>query len=657
MAVPQIQLNEENLSILGEEYAREIVSLESSRQELLDDYTIFVENYEGDVQPPESEKPWVGSSDAHLPATAEKTDITYSRFMNAVFGQFPKFMISALSGKWSEFARKTQLFSEWLETSEIPLRKVFQKLFLITVKFGTGVVYIPWENQPIKNMRLNENDVFVPAPGDKLDKPNLRVIHPKDFLLPFHSTDLQEAPWCGYRYKLRRPTLMLWKDRKFFRSKAARKLLEMLAAPSPRLRAAAQQSGGGDGRFDRIQETRETVVGLRKTSNPNELDMVHIFARLDIDGDGLEEEVNLHMHEKTGIIARISFNHYRHAKRPFVDFHFFPRDGIWYSIGIPEMTRDLQKNMDVTFRQIQDNNTVKNTQSFKATEGGTIKPDEPFHPAKIYFVRPGFDFEPLRLGDTSINTQIQDLNILDTWLERRTGVQDPALPGDRTPATSFLASLQENARRIDLVIGDIRESLSEVWNQVLELYAQFKPVVEFEVKRGEKFEMIEWNSLGDEEFRKRVAVKATASSSALNKAVARQEWMAFLQTLTASNETTVQLLDLFLRAQDPSLKTFILKSMEGQHKVTQRIFDTFGDAKDQDELLPNPEEFLPNVNPLQPPVGDEQGPPAPGSPQGLSPGASAGVAPATAPNRPGRAGGVPGQPTLPGRSSNPSEGS
>jgi hypothetical protein len=340
------------------------------------------------------------------------------------------------------------------------------------------------------------------------------------------------------------------------------------------------------------------------------------------------------------------------------------------------MLMNIQKNVDITFRQVQDNNTVANTQSFIAKEGGSVGPDETFHPAKMYFVREMDDFAPIAMGQRSFNTSMNDIQFVMTWGERRTSVADPvSQPGDRQPATSFLASLQEQARRIDFVIAGMRDQLGEFWMQVLELYAQFKPIVEFEAEEDvqpeglaedqdffapqAKFEMIQWNGMADEDFRKRIHIKPTASTSALNKAVARQEMMTLLEQQIAYNSSTGEVLNLYLTAQDPFLRQYLEKVMRGQYLIMQRIYDTFELVKDQDKIIPDPEEFLPDVSQLQPPLappGGQQGGGELGSPQALAPGTGAGFAPATAPNRPSAGSGIPRVPGVPGGPASGSDG-
>jgi hypothetical protein len=639
-----------DLDYLGDQFSTEISAVESGRQQITSDYQLWIDNYEGAVEPPESEKPWEGASDAHIPVTATDTDILWARFMNAIFGQYPKFMIRAKAGHWTEFARDTQKFSEWLEDEEIPLYNIFKKLLLMVIKFGCAVVYIPWETKPEKQHFVDEFGNFTPLEVDKAGKPALKVISPQNWLLPIHAKDIQTSPWCGYRYKLRATELELWRKRGFFREDVSKELLATFA----RFSGDSKENITipiGEQRYDPVQETKERTVGLTRAKISDELDMVHIYARMDIDGDGIEENFNFHMHEKTGKIARIAFDHHRNGRRPFVDYHFFPRDDIWYSIGIPEMLENIQRNMDVTFRQIQDNNTVKNTQSFKAKRGGAVSPDEDFHPAKIYFPREMDEFDVLRMDSGTFNSSIGDMQTMQGWGERRTGLADPIQqPGDRQPATSFIAARQEQAQRIDTVIGGLRESLGETWMQVLELYAQFKPVVEFERGQGDDFEMLKWNAMGPDKFRKRIHIKPTASTAALNKSVLRTEMITLLEQAIAFNNSQGQMLDLFLQAQDPTLRTFLEKSITGQHKIMQRILDTYEMAKDEDNVLPNPEEYLPNVNIFQPPIGGGQQPNASalGAPQNLGAGGGGGFAPPTAPNRPTPGEGIERPPSPPG---------
>jgi len=660
VAVPQIDsLTPSELMDLGQTFVLEIRAVETGRQEIVDDYAQWVKNYEGDVKPAESEKPWEGASDGHIPKTATDVDIAFARFMGAVFGQTPQAMLRPLSAEWVTFARETQKLSEWVEETQIPLYALYSQTFMILAKFGTVVIYNPWENRPVKFQTMNAEGQMVPVEDDLLNRPNPRVLHPEDYLQPIHSMDPQTAPWCGYRYKLRLPELRLWKNSGFFTEDAAEQLETFFSGQSQE-GAPQVLIPTGQNTVNTVQKAREDAAGLSRPKASDEVDMVHIFARVDIDGDGIEEEINFHLHPATGIIARLAYSHYRHRRRPFIDFHYMRRDGIFYSIGVPEMLQDVQRNVDVTFRQIQDNNTFKNTQTIKAKEGGTIQPDERWHPARIWFVREMDDLEVFRLGDSNFNTSMTDLQLLMDAGDRRTGLPDAAAGGtqdNRATATATLAILQEASRRIDLVIGGIREGLSEFWMQVLELYAQFSPILEFpyqedqtdllvdgdeDMATREAPTLLRWHFKGEEAFRRRVMIKPTMSTASLNKSVLRQEMGILHDRLVAYNTQQITFLNYYLQAVDPTLKAYLRQTMDASHLVMERELETFEFAKDTQNLLPKPGGILDDISPVQAPLADvgkgsgsgSGSTPGVGSPQGLLPNPGAGYSPSTAPGRP-----------------------
>lgn len=664
MAVPHLDtLSEDDRVLLASEYCRALTQLESARYEIVEDYKQWVRNYEGDVKPAESEKPWEGASEAHIPKTSTDIDIAFARLMNAYFGQFPKHILRPLSGKWVDFARETQKLSEYLEDVKIPLYSVFGQAFMTVAKYGTVIIYNPWENRPVKHMELDDNGTFVEADegGDLYDRPNPRVIHPRDFVIPYNAMDVQSAPWCGYKYKLRHADLRLWKKTGFFREEEAAVLETMFSNTKPDGTPQVTMPTGSVDQQDDFQREREEAAGFRRLDSTDEIEMVHLFARVDIDGDGIEEEVNFHLCPKAMIIPRIAYCHYKHHRRPFIDLHFLRRDGIFFSVGIAEMLEDIQRNIDVTFRQVQDNNTFKNTQTIKAKEGGSIQPDEKWHPARIWFVRQMDELEVFRLGDATFNTSMSDIEILMSSADKRTGLPDSAAgvaEGDRATATATLALLQEASRRIDLVIGGLRERIAEYWMQTLELYAQFKPIMKFPYKEdtmeieGDQDlsaghdvpTMMEWHFEGTEAFRDRVMIKPTVSTAALNKAVLRQETEALLERMIAYNRSQIELLNLFLQTMDPTLKSFLAQTMDAEHLVMERIAETFEFAKDSKQFLPKPGKMANDISETLQPGPLQVGAPGAGNgaqpneglgtPQGLLPNPGAGVAPGTTPGRP-----------------------
>lgn len=661
MPVPHLDIDASQLMTLADNYVMEIKAIDAGRQGLLEDYEQWTRNYEGDVKPSESEKPWDGASEGHIPKTATDVDIAFARFMDAFFGQSPLSMIRPLAAGEVDFAADTQKLSEWLEESEIPVYEVWGRALMTMGKFGTSLIYNPFRQKPVRYMEFNDGEM-IETVEDAFDRPDPMVIHPKDFYLPIHEMDLQRAAWCGHKYRMTLPMLMLWANTGHFDAATAAGLQFLFSG---------YDSGSGldvpEGHHfvDRVTRALEDAVGLQRPKAGDYIEMYHIFARVDLEGEGIESEVNFHLNLETGVIPRIAYSHYRHRRRPYIDLHYMRRDASFYSIGLCEMLEDPQRNIDVTFRQIQDNNTFKNTQTIKALDNGSIDPDERWQPGRIWFVKRMEDLEVFRMGDTAFNTSMQDLEILFTSADKRTGLPDAIVSGtdgDRQTATATLARLQEASRRIDLVIGGLRKSYAEFWTQTLELYAQFKPEMEFpyteeqpsiEEPGGPLIDepvptLMKWHYLGTQEFRKRILVKPTVSTAALNKAILRQEMEALLERMIAYNRSQFEMMNIFLSTLDPTLQKFVSDIMDAEYTVMERIVETFEFAKDGKSFLPKPSKAMNDVSPiLQPgPVplngngGVGQGG-SMGTTQGLLPNPGAGSAPGTAPGKPGAETGIP----------------
>ncbi len=139
-------------------------------------------------------------------------------------------------------------------------------------------------------------------PRDRLNKPVCRVMHPEQFWIPLEATDPQNAKWCGYTYtvdlhavKQRLATGEWYKE-------GAEHLLAILGQKSTEDGDATYYQQTGDGSFlsrSDLQKEREQAVGLDIVDCPNTLDILKVFARIDLDRDGFEEEVVFHILEET----------------------------------------------------------------------------------------------------------------------------------------------------------------------------------------------------------------------------------------------------------------------------------------------------------------------------------------------------------------------
>jgi hypothetical protein len=593
---------------IGMAYVRQIEQVIDERSDLQDNWRKALENYEG--KPPERTWPWKHASNAFLPITSTHSDAIYARLYNTSTGQDPIYLVNVIGAAdtagftGDEFTALWQQLSKYIEASELRVKDIMALSLLITVKYGDSIVYIPWRSEQVKDYDLDhDTGEWAEVEARELfGRPDPKVIHPENFFIPIHSHGpqaIQEAPWCAYEYTAGYDQIELWKQMEFWNSDEANDLQKMLRPDEipDRSEAGHYFPDMGDSESaplgrDRLKEYQRDQVGLDREITTDTLRMYHVWARVDTDGDGIAEEINFHVHAKTGYVTHISWNPYKHRKRPFVRIQYNERDGIFYSIGVPEMLFNIQDILNQTMRDIMDNNKVQNTKAFLAKKNAGIDPKLRVYPSRIIFVDDVADFVPIDLGSGKPITSVQDLLLMQQWGERRTGISDFNLGQEntkRTPATSVLSRLEQSNIRIDLVVRRLREAQDDMWDQVLSLYAQFgfteesldsllgADAVQFEAAVRE---------MSVEDIRKNLKFQAQTSTQNLNRSVKREEALTLFGTLQGFYEQINNLALLMSQSPDPTFRTLFEAMAQGYHKSLARFLATF-DGINMDELNPD----------------------------------------------------------------------
>lgn len=622
MKVNQILTNSDERTKFGQVYVQEINTMGASRDELMEDtWKNALKNYEGKA--PRRDYPWPEASNAFLPVTATHVEAIFSRLYNTATGQDPMFLIQpwgtgplAQGITIEHFAEAFQEVSKWLEIEAVPMRDVLEQALLTMTKYGDSIVYLPWVKEEAVDYDLDE----VSGEWTKLTEPRIRkegpkpsVIHPTNFYIPTTETGpdaIQDAKWVAYDFEVDRQAINNKIASGWYRPEEGKKLLELLGDGEKPFTDA------GDNRVDHSNDLRtetERQVGLDSEVTPRTLQMYHVWAREDLDGDGFEEEIQFEVHSKSGIIPHISYNPYKHRKRPFVHLKYTSRDGSFYSIGVPEMLQNLQNIMNQIMRDILDNNKVQNTSVFVIRKGSPIKPNLRVYPGRsIYTDDPSADFVPMKLGTGQALTNVQDLQILQIWTERRSGINDFNLGQERsgrTPATTTLALLEEANKRIDLVVRRMRDVLNELWRQVIQLYAQFGfPENVLKGLQGdEEGELVAAviRTMADNDLQNKVVIRAQASTQNLNRSVQKQEALAMFGQLQSLYEQVLGLAQIVSQSPSNELRELALTMSKGYHEAARRIFNSF-DIKDQTNINPDLGTILEVIPPGGAPLGNAE---------------------------------------------------
>ena len=614
MKIKQIELDSAERSALGRAYVGEIEHTIQAREQLHDTWRLAQENYEGKA--PKIDWPLGpdASSNAFVPISATHTSAIYARLYNTATGQDPIYLLQLvgeadLDGITSEeFSMAWEDLSAFIE-DEIRVKDVMALTLLVMVKYGDSIIYLPWRSQLIKDRDLDpETGEWVEREERELfGRPSPHILHPENFFIPHTAHGpgaIQEAPWCAYEFELDYNQIEAWVQSDFYTVEEGTALKQLLRPDPlpPKEESAHYLTDRGDTRIsplgtNDLMEDRERLVGIDETLETHSLKMYHVWTREDMDGDDISEEINFHVHAKTGMVPHISWNPYMHRKRPFVRFQYEERDGIFYSIGVPEMLFNIQAILNQAMRDIMNNNKVQNTKVFLAPKNSGLDPKMKVWPGRFIFLDDVSQFVPVDLGSGKPVTSVMELMQMQQWGERRTGISDFALGQEdtkRTPASTVLSRLEQSNIRIDLIVRRMRESQNELWDQVLSLYAQFGFGEEaLDILKGEEAEVIRAaiQDMSVEQIRKKLRFRARTSTQNLNRAVRREEALTMFGQLQAFYEQILGLATVISQTLDPNFRELFLAMAKGYRKTVMRFLDTF-DEHEKEELTPDLEKFL-----------------------------------------------------------------
>jgi hypothetical protein len=368
-----------------------------------------------------------------------------------------------------------------------------------------------------------------------------------------------------------------------------------------------KEYGGSYYSPDELDRALKNKVGIEEDTAPNALRMIKVFARADLDNDGVAEEVVFDVERETGIVPYARYANLLHKERPLVQFYYNKRPSCIYNRGIPEILANIQKLVNLGMRDVMDNNKVQNTKMFLAKKTSGIGEGERVYPSRIFFVNDiEADFKPIDLGTGRPTTSISDIGMLIEWSQRLTGVMDPKLgkpAGSRTPATTTLALLEQGSTRDEHTLSVMRNSMRQMWRQILMLYFQngdetkLASVAAFEEGQEDQF-ILAFAALKAEDMAGLV-IDPEVSSSTLNKAIQRQEAMALYAQVDAAYQRVLALANMIGGAiQDPALRTLLLLYAKGTQRLTGRVLDTFN-VKNQEELNPDINKLLEAVSSVE----------------------------------------------------------
>jgi hypothetical protein len=577
----------------------------SQRSQLEDTWENHLQLYRAPTDRGIAHFPFEGANNVTVPVAAMNVDPILARWMQNIHAAENLWTLKPLNERWINAAKPLQDYLTWLDKMLLKMWDVNYRVFMETLKLGTGIYKTDWQYVTRRKVGYDANKQRTRF-TETINRPFVDQVHLANFLLPPESRSIDPdaqggAVWVGERHRFRPEVLrtMSTGQQPFLPNFDPAAVAEIIKFEESRQTDRDQKVN----ELDQLGQTLPTI-----STRPIELWELH--ARFDTTGNGLEDDVVVIFHAPSLTIVRATYPTL--PFRPYSAIRYLRGDG-FYGIGICEQADVWQNTISRVLNFDLDKILLSNAPMLAVKEGANVVPDEPIFPGKQWHLQdPKNDLTPFFLtapGSFDIATVRA---YLTDQVKQRTGLTDlqfgavGSLPS-RTPATTVQSLLQEGNTRLDLSIKDLRESgLSEVGLRVLQ-NLQLQATDSVSNPDAQEYVNLALDTLGQaagqevarvlsvpsEAIELGVGVALTATSGTSNKELMRQSNLSLIQITSQLAPGFIQLAQI---AQQGGPVGEVAKTLfEGGAELLRRLMEQF-DVRNPDEIVPT---LQSNLNALQ----------------------------------------------------------
>jgi hypothetical protein len=397
-------------------------------------------------------------------------------------------------------------FLNWVSKIQLKLDDALSEVIYNTLRDPLGITCEDWveEYKRVYDIQIYEDaDTFMqdfPAPQDaglsegayqaiiaeiasegqaqvKIEQrvvsyrgPRLRIVELKDLVVyPATSPSFDYAQFVGDSFRQRVA---------YFEKRA------QLDWFDPKEVASLKKTPGKTQAPDTISNSQDRIEGLGRTRQaPDEYDCMQGVLKYDFSGEGDEQMYCVVYNPDTKALLRFEDFPYVHNRINYVPYRIKRRSNRLLGQSVPEMTEDMNEEVDTSHQQRIDSRTIMIVPSFKKLEGANFdptRPDQKFFPGVTFQVRSMTEVQTFDIKQTDLQGTMQEEANLFAIAEQRTratmlsgGRESQRDP--RAPAKKVALLLSQSNRGVDDYIKELRPSFNEVALQTLELYYQYSP--------------------------------------------------------------------------------------------------------------------------------------------------------------------------------------
>ena len=415
--------------------------------------------------------------------------------------------------------------------------------------FGTGIVKGPFNfNKTLNKWDQDENGVRTHRAID-VRVPRIEFVSIWDFFPDPNATNIEECEYVFHRHKMNRTKLRSLSRMPYFNKEAIR---EALAAGANYQEAEYESALHDDSRSETYGGDLFEVIeywGVMDAEYARQVGM-----EIDEDVDDLQE-VQINAWMCNGFLLRSVANPFTPFRLPYHSFPYERNPYSFFGIGVAENMDDSQKIMNGHARMAIDNLALSGSLVFDVDEtalvgGQTME----IYPGKIFRRQAGVPGTAIN-GLKFPNTSTENMMMFDKF--RQLADEQTGIPSYSHGQTG-VQSMTRTASGMSMLLGAASLNIKTVIKNLDDFL--LKPLGEAYFQWNMQFLDASLDVQGDLE------VKATGTSSLMQKEVRSQRLTTFLQTI-----------------QNPAVAPFI--------KVDKLISELAVSLElDPDELMNNPQE-------------------------------------------------------------------
>ena len=559
-----MELTEEQEKKLKSHLDLILTNHDGERQPFIEDLIRYQKDYWAKPVTEKRTFPFTGAASIVIPLTAIAFETVHARTMTQLFGLRQYVSVKPVNPAFAPVVTPFEQYFDHELKHSIKFKKNIESSIIELSKLGTGVTSTYYENQIKWGVREVSPGVEEEFPVTTDRGARVASVPLSRFMVPFESSDVELASWCGEEHSITTYDLYLKEQSELFYEGTYEALKFWYTNP--------QLNGYSYERSQQELEHRTPFIW-----GEGNIEFCEFWFAYDLEDTGRQREIIVYYHRESRMImgARDNFNF--DLRRKYRTGVYFPVEHRLMGIGIAKQNEQFQREVTTQHRQRLDNATLANMRMIKISNLSSYGPKEPVFPGKMWFLDDMTQIETFQLGEiypSSYNNEQQTL----MYSQQRTGVNEVVLgmPQQGTPgtATGDLTRVQEGRKKFDYSYGNAKTLVDETLSDLLLLIAQYGPSSMHYFENIESGDLVQAFLTAPPELIKRsLLLEIQSAGERESNQLDRQNWMQISQILQQYYTGTLQ---IAAQLGSPELMQMIsMKALSASTEAMKQILESF----------------------------------------------------------------------------------